>query len=158
MTGLKYYRIQKNLSSEELAKLTGYTVGSIRLYEKMAAEGRGRSSLWIAFSDVLGVPVQELLRCDLPEIIDRKNRRTIRWSKTANSNNPITIYYRVHRLSYYELAQRLGNTTRECGRVVCSAPKASPKHIKALARYEGVSEQAFLRKYSPQMNNKVKEG
>ena len=156
MVGLAYYRIQNNLTYEDLAKQTGYTPGSIRLYEKLAAERKGRSSLWLMFSDCLGVSVQELLRTDFPELVDRNNHRIIRWSKTANPNNPITIYYREHRLSYLELARRLGNDSRESGRVVCSRPKASTKHIKALARYEGISEQAFLRKYSPKNYTKEK--
>ena len=155
MTGLRYYRILRDLSREELAEQVGCRAETIYLYERVyGAEGRGRSSTWMDFSACLDVPVQELLKTGFPDIVDRKDRRTIRWSKTANTENPITIYHRTHRLTYLELAQRFGRTTRECGRLACVAPLASKKHIKALASYEGISEKAFLRKYSPKTNNK----
>lgn len=149
MTGLAYHRILQDLSCKELAEQVGCTKDSVRLYEKhLAPQKKGRSSLWLAFSDCLKVPVQELLKTDFPDLTDRKNGRTIRWSKTANPCNPITIYYRTHRLSYRELAERLGRTSRECARKACTAQRASQKHIKALTKYEGISEKAFLRKYA----------
>ena len=148
MTGLAYYRIQKDLSCKELAEQAGCATGTVCLYEKLAMEGKGRSSLWMEFSTCLGVPVEELLKTDFPDVIDRKNGRTIRWSKTANPDNPVTIYYRRHRLSYLELAERLGRTTRECARKACAAETPSKKHIKKLAAFEGISEKAFLCEYS----------
>ena len=156
MTGLEYYRIKKDLSRKALAEQVGCTESSVRLYERLASQGKGRSSLWVAFSDYLGVSVAELLKSDFPGVPDRNNQMYFRKSKTANSENPITVYYRAHRLSYRELAERMGYTTRECGRKACAAERASPQHIRALAEYEGISVSAFVRKYSS--NTKEKEG
>ena len=154
MTGLAYYRIQRDLSRKELAELIGCATETVYLYEKLAQDGKGRSSLWLDFSDCLEVPVQELLKIGFPDVVDRNNGRTVRWSKTANPNNPITNYYRTHRLSYKELAERLGYTSRECGRKACTAKVPLRKHIRALASYEGISEHEFIKKYSNEKEGK----
>lgn len=159
MTGLAYYRIQRDLSRKEFAKQVGSTESNVRAYEEQfAPQGRGRSSLWLAFSDYLGVSVEELLKSDFPDIPDRNNQMFYRPSKTANPHNPVTVYYRTHRLSYQELAERLGRTSRECARKACAAQKASRKHIRALAKHEGITEKAFLSKYSLNVNIEEKEG
>ena len=155
MIGLAYYRIQRDLSRREFAKQVGTTEGSVRTYEeRLAPQGRGCSSLWLTFSDYFGVSVEELLKSDYPDIPDRNNQMLYRKSRTANPSNPVTVYYRTHRLSYRELAELLGKTSRECGRKACAAQQASRKHIRTLAKYEGISEEEFIRKYSNEKEGK----
>ena len=157
LSGLAYYRIERDMSRKKLAERVGTTTKTVALYEKLAWEGKGRSSLWMAFSDCLGVPVQELLKTEFQDVVDRNNGRKLRESRTANSSNPITNYYRIHRLSYQELAERLGKTSREFARLVCASENPQAKYIKALAEHEGISEKAFIRKYSANVSNSKKE-
>lgn len=151
MVGLEYFRIEKNLSCQELAQLAGVPPTCVSSYVNYARQGsgsRGRSHVWLAFSNALTTPVDDLLRSDYPDLIDRTNRLKFREAKTANNSNPITQYKRRHRLSLPELAVRLGKTSRECARLACAADVPSDKHIRALAAYEGISVREFLNTYT----------
>lgn len=148
MTGIAYYRIKQNLSRSELSQKAGVAKETVSLYEKLAARGKGRIWIWLKFSDCLAVSVDELLRDDFPDLIDRTDPHKFRTSRTANPNNPITNYYLANRLTFGELATRLGRTSRECARVVCSAEKASDAHLNTLAAYENMTKEEFIKKYS----------
>ena len=147
MTGLEFYRIKKDLSRNELAEQVGCVTATVALYEKLVQEGKGRSSLWLTFSNALGVPVSELMRTDLPELVDRKNGWLNRPSRTANPDNPIAVYRAAKHLTYGEISEIIGCTTREAGRLACAKTTPSKKHIVALARYEKMSPEEFIRKY-----------
>lgn len=151
MVGLEYFRIKSGLSCQELAQLAGVSSTRVSSYVNYARKGcgpRGRSHVWLAFSNALSVPVDDLLKTTYPELIDRTNRLKFRDAKTANSANPITQYKLRHCLSLPELAARLGKTSRECARLACAADTPSDKHIQALAAYEGISVYEFLKTYA----------
>jgi len=151
MVGLEYFRIKRGLSCQELAQLAGVSSTRVFSYVNYARKGggsRGRSHVWLAFSNALTTPVDDLLRSDYPGLIDRTNRLKFREAKTANNSNPITQYKLRHCLSLPELAARLGKTSRECARLACAADIPADKHIRALAAYEGISVREFLNTYT----------
>ena len=148
MTGLAYHRISQDLSCRELAKKVDCPEGSVRFYEKhLIPQRKGRSSLYIAFSDALGVPIQELLRTDMPQLVDRKSGLIVRPGRTANPGNPIAVYRSRHRLTFKEIAVLLGNTTREAGRLACARAEALEEHIVKIAAHEKLTPKEFTKKY-----------
>lgn len=148
MNGLRYYRIKRGFSPRELAESANVSRNIITVYETPSSSNRSNGETYLRLSDVLGVPIDELLREDFPDEPDTTLGDGIRHSETAVACNPITVYREAQKLSFRALAHRLGRTTRECGRKACARAIPLDEHIQALSTYEGITPEAFIKKYS----------
>lgn len=147
MNGVAYYRIKRGLSLATLSEVAGVGIPTMERYESTDGNYRGNGNVYLRLSDALGVPIVELIRENYPDIPDPTAKRKQLPSRTANPANPITRYREAHQLSFKELAQRLGNTTRESGRKACHRNVPLNEHIEALASYEGITSAEFYIKY-----------
>ena len=68
-------------------------------------------------------------------------------SKTENPNNCLSQYRKTKNLTFEELAMRLGNSTREAGRIACARSVPLDKDIQKLATFEGISVEDFRKLY-----------
>lgn len=148
MIGVKYYRMRRGLSREKLSKITGISIPTLGTMEKANEPGSICALSYRKVADCLNVPIDELIRNDLPDSGDGINKRAPYPSRTENLNNYISIYRKANMLTFEKLALRLGITTRERARQVCSVEIAMSKHVEALARYENISTIEFIQKYS----------
>lgn len=149
MNGVKYYRLMKRLSREKLAALSGVSIPTLGKMENVRQPGRIYSSNYKKTAKVLCISVDDLIKNDYP---DPKNgpKRSAYPSRTENLNNCISVYRRRHLLTYEKLAFRLGLKTRERARQICADNVPNKKHILILAKYENISAEEFIRKYSNQ--------
>ena len=152
MTGLEHYRIKRCFSRKELAKRANISITTIYSYENCAHCGNGET--YLCLSNVLGVPIDELLRENFPEMKNVTVPRAFRTSVTANQNNLVNAYREANCLSFKALADRLGKTSRECGRQACVAELPLDKHVQALATYEGITPEKFITIYSAKKGKK----
>lgn len=143
MYGLKYHRMKQWLSQKELAKLSGCSLQTItRLEQDMP------SSTWCRIIDdcakALGVSMDEIVR-EYPDDILSDGDHPSTESRTENPHNCLSQYRRAKNLTFEELAIRLGNSTREAGRIACARSVPLDKDIQKLAAYERISVEDFRR-------------
>ena len=145
MYGIEYQRLRCRFSVREFAKRAGVSF----VYVNRACQNPWVISGHIAIklADALGVSIDELVRVYEGEEVDNFSHRAAVRSRTANPGNCLERYRIANRLTFAELARRLGNTSREAGRKACLQEKPLRKHIHAIAKYEGISEEAFREKY-----------
>lgn len=148
MNGIAYHRIKQNLSKKSLAEAAGITESILVRYERNDDIANRTVGIYLHLSDALSVKVVDLIRTDYPDLVDRTSMMKALPSKGENLQNPIACYRRIQRLTYEELAFRLGRTTRECGRRICQTATPNAKHLKTLAAREHMTVQAFTKKYS----------
>ena len=148
MNGVAYYRIKRGLSKPELSELANVNLGTIFAYENPENPSRGNGYTYLRLSDALGVPIDELVREDFPDIPDPTTTGKPQFSRTANPENIITRYRDENNLTFAELSKRFGITSREGARKACKAEVANENHISALATYEGITPEEFIRKYN----------
>lgn len=148
MSGVKYYRIKCRLTRDKLSKITGISIPTLKKMENTKILGRVSALKYRKIADALNVTPDELIRTDFLDIGDDFPKRSPYESKTENLSNCITIYRRNNLLTYERLAIRLGVTTRERARQICSVEIPNTKHMEALARYENISTKEFKNKYS----------
>lgn len=146
MYGVEFYRRKNGLLLKELAAAVGTTVDVIR---KIESQGVSTTSTltYQRVSDVLGVPIDELISIFPDDAFEGCTRYKGK-SRVSNPSNPIEVYRSVHRLSFKGISNRLGHNSSQYGQYVCKRPWPIDSNIKTLADYEGVSVQAFLKKYS----------
>lgn len=149
MKVLRKHRVDMGISQAELAALANVSYETIRKYEDPDYSGCGNAEIYLRLSDILVVPIDELLRTDYPETADGLAGHGMRRSSTAVNENPVTVYRNEHKLTFREVASRLGRTSRECGRKACAAKVPLGQHINALAIYEGITPEELLARYSP---------
>jgi DNA-binding XRE family transcriptional regulator len=149
MTGFQFYRMVKGLQTKELAQLTGISCPTLKHYEDQLYQGD--ASRLLKLSDTLNVPIDELLRTDLPDAIE--GRISIaRRERGGNQNNCITVYRDMKRLSLTDLAKRLAiraKNGREGARKACLPLNPSEKKVAILAAYEGMTVEQFKETYRP---------
>lgn len=153
MNGIRYYRIEKGMTQHELAALAGVSIATIVSMEQMERPHGIYTYNYKKVRDVLGIPLDELIRNDFPDREDAGYASVPYASRTENPNNCISEYRREKKLSFQKLAERLGATSRECGRKACVPDIPLEKHIQTLAAYEGISVEEFIRRYSPKQED-----
>ncbi len=148
MSGIKYYRIKLRLSREKLSEITGISIPTLRSMENAKIPGTISALKYIKVADALEVSPDELIRTNFPDVGDDFPVRSPYPSNTENLSNYISIYRRSNSLTYQSLAIRLGVTSRERARQICSDEVPMTKHLETLARYENISTIDFINKYS----------
>jgi hypothetical protein len=116
--------------------------------ENAIKPGRISAHHYRKVADALKVTIDDLIRIDFTYIGDDFPKRSPYTSKTENLSNCITVYRRNNLLTYDRLAIRLGVTTRERARQICSSKTPLLKHIETLAKFENISTMEFIKKYS----------
>ncbi len=142
MTKLERWRIEAGLSQRELAARAGVGVSTIGCLER--GDCKTRTPSLLKLSNATGLPIMSLAK--KAEGLNPIRKHPYR-SKTENPESPITCYKNAQSITFEELARWLGNTTRESGRQACAAMPAKAVHIKALAAFEGIGVEAYLRQY-----------
>ena len=94
----------------------------------------------------LDVPVDELLREDLPEVEEGTHVRNMRPSGSECPENCLAVYRQAHHLTLRELAAMLG-VSHESVRLACREKQAPAAHIARLAALEHLPEAEFRAKY-----------
>jgi transcriptional regulator with XRE-family HTH domain len=148
MNGVKYHRLMERLSRAKLAEIAHISIPTLIKMERVSHPGNIYAENYRKVSDALQVTPDDLIRNDYPDEDKGTPRRADYASRTANPSNYISIYRREHYLTFDNLALRLGLTTRERARQICSAESPSEKHVRTLAHYEMISVDQFKEKYS----------
>ena len=146
MNGIRYYRLKKRMSKKDLAKKSGICPMTISKLEK-AEEIRASCLRLYDIACALGVTMDELLM-DYPDELITPSDRKAYPQHTGRATNCVSNYRLAHNLSHEELGRRLGNRTRALSQVACKQEEGKPKHIQALAVWEGVSMEEFCRQYA----------
>ena len=146
MNGIYYWRKKSGLTVSELAELSGLSTTSIRKLEKQISTST-TLSIYMMIADALGKSVDQLLETYDPHTLNAGESRR-KSSRRALDGNMIALYCRRENLSYQQLADRLGVTSRERARQLCRAQDTPKKHLARLAAYEEISESEFLRRYA----------
>lgn len=149
MNGVRHYRIQLGLPRSRLAELADVSITTIAAMEQMHEPYGIYTYNYMKVREVLGAPLDELVRDDYSDREDAGYASVPRESQTENHDNCISVYRNMKKLSFQKLAERLGATSRECGRLACAASEPLEKHIRALAEYEGIWAKDFIKLYSP---------
>ncbi len=146
MTGVHYWRCKRRLTSTALVKLCGVNEKTLRNMER---EFQPAVSLhqYIKVAEALQTSVESIFEI-YPENALNDSDRPDR-SGLANSPvvNLIGQYRKQQNLTYKQLAERYGATSREFGRLLCNAPKPSKAAIKAFADFEKISVEEFEKLY-----------
>lgn len=143
---MEYYTRKSRMNRNKLAALAG--ISPATFHAMCTGKGTMKRSvvLYERVAEVFGVEISQLLQTyDVSEL--GAHDRIIYPSRTENLNNCVAVYRRRHGLTLAQLGQRLGGKTRECARQACASDRPPRKHIQALAAYEGVTPEAFCRKY-----------
>jgi transcriptional regulator with XRE-family HTH domain len=148
MSGVKYYRIKQGLSREKLAKITGISIPTLIKMENATKPGKISARHYRKVADALKVTIDDLIKTDFSDISDDFPKRSHYTSKTENLVNCIAVYRRNNMLTYERLAVRLGLTTRERARQICASEIPLLKHLATLAKYENISVEEFIQRYS----------
>ena len=148
ITGINYWRRRRGLSVQALAKMTGIHVSKIRDLEQGRAKHQPSLNDYNRLAKALGVTIDDLIETHRESELEGRGNFSSYNSRTDDLNNCVAVYRRQKGLTYVQLAARWGAASLECGRKACSRAKPSPKHVKALAKYEGITEEEFCRKYS----------
>ena len=149
MNGIKYYRLKRGMTQRELCQQTGVSLWTLGRMEHMGRESGVDGLLpehYLRLRAVLGVPVDELLREDLPEVEDDVHVRNMRPSGSDCADNCLAVYRQVHRLTLRELAGIL-RVSHESVRLASRGSQAPEAYIARLAACEGISADAFCEKY-----------
>lgn len=150
MNGVKYYRIQKGLTQKDLAKLADINPQVLARMEHMGIDSGLEGAMpdnYLMLRKVLCVPVDELVREDLPEDTETLYNRAMRPSRSECAENCIAVYRRAHRLTLRMLASVL-EISHESLRQACAAEEPPEKYVDLLARHLGISRQEFIRQYA----------
>lgn len=146
INGILFWRKKRRLTAAELAGQAGVSCSTIRSLEQ---EIRLSTSLTVykSVADALGVTVEMLLEnYDTCALEDGENRR--KRARREFGNSAVAVYCEKHNLTYSQLADRLGLTSRERARQLCQGETASVKHIRKLAEYEDLTIEDFCELYA----------
>ena len=143
MNGVQYYRIINGLTVNALSRATGINLQTIRNMEQSGSVANSQS--YLTLRNYYGVPVDELLREDFPEL-EEPERNHNRGSTIENPDNCLAVYRRQHRLSLRGLGEIL-HRSHECMRVQCSHPAPRAKYVRILADRESLTVEEFYEIY-----------
>ena len=150
MNGIRYHRLKRGLSVTALARKTSVNLATIRLMERSGWEsgvGTIRGTSYLRVRDFFGVPVDELLREDLPEVEEpRKHRRPLGSAK-GHPENCFVVYRLRHDLDLRRMAALL-DVSHETVRTICARPQPPEKYIRILADKEGCTVEEFIQIYT----------
>ena len=140
MTGIWVERRRKGLSAAKLAAMVGVTPASIRKWEREIPPRLSAQHL-IALADALDVLIDDLVKTYNDVLTPNEDR--VPYECKVPPGNCIEIYRRRKMLSYRQLADRMGVSTKQGASQICRAKKPSPKYLARLAALEGVSPTKF---------------
>lgn len=146
MNGIYYWRKKCGLTVKELAELSGLSIVSIQKLEKQVCKTTTLSA-YMKIADALGRTVDQLLDSYDPHTLNAGESRR-KSSRKALEGNIIALYCRHEDLSYQQLANRLGVTSRERARQLCRTQDAPEKHVSRLAAYEAIPVEEFIKRYA----------
>ena len=145
MYGIEYHRMKQRLTKKEFAERAGCSLQTLaRLEQEMPPSASCR--IIDNCAKALGVSMEEIVR-EYPDDILAAGDHPSTESKTENPNNCLSQYRRAKNLTFEELAMRLGNSTREAGRIACARSVPLDKDMQKLASFEGMSMEAFQELY-----------
>ncbi len=142
MTGVFYWRRERSLSEDQLADLTDVSVWTIQALEKKI-KSTTCFSVYCRIAEVLDVSIENLFAEYNYPVEKRRGRE-----RKKLDCNAIAVYCREHNITYQQLADRLGLTSRERARQICRANVVSEKHINRLAKFEGLTAEEFCERYA----------
>ncbi len=151
MNGIKYHRILLGISCSKLSEITGISVPTLRKMEQMEVPHGIYASNYRGVSEALKVSPDDLIRNDYSNA--KIQARAHYPSRTENLNNCISVYRSQKRMSFQRLAGYIGVTSRERARQACSTASPLKKHVEALAKYENISVEDFVNKYSSRVED-----
>ena len=125
MNGVQYYRIKSGLTVNDLYRATGVYPPTIRAMERVGSVNNMYPRNYLTLRDYFGVPVDELLREDFPELEEPSGNHN-RGSATENPNNCLAVYRKRHKLSLRGLGDLIG-ASHECACQQCSHPTPRAK-------------------------------
>lgn len=145
MNGVEYYRRVRGMSISELADISGISEVTISKMEHKAESVTMKTAFRIATA--LSVTIDQLLELHEEEETWYYSMRANFKSVTTNPNNCLERYRTKKHITFQTLATRIGNSTREAGRLACRREMPLLKHVQAVADYEGISVDEFMGKY-----------
>jgi transcriptional regulator with XRE-family HTH domain len=145
MNGMLFYRRKQRRTRKEVAELANLCETTVKKMEE-ATEHTMPCSFYIAMSDALDVPVEELI-AQYPDSLLLPGDHFVRESASCHPMNALANYKKEHNLNFEQLAELLGLAARECARVVCMPADANPEYMATLAALHGISCKEFQRRY-----------
>ena len=145
MNGVKYYRIKSGLTVNDLYRASGIYPPTIRAMERVSGDNTMYPRNYLALREFFGVPVDELLREDFPELEEPEHNHN-RGSATENPDNCLAVYRKRHNLSLRGLGEILG-ASHECVCQQCSRPTPRAKYVRILADREKMTAEEFYEVY-----------
>lgn len=144
MNAVKYYRCRAGLSRAALCGLSGLSKTTLAKLEIPCSHGHELAEYYLQLSYALGVPVDELLRSEVPDVLPEPLHHL---SRTEDPFNPICRYRHEKNLTFERLGVLLGNKTKETARLACCGGVGIEKHIETLARHEHMTPEEFRNVY-----------
>lgn len=149
MIGVEFYRRKARLSRPELAEKAGIPLASVISLENNDRRS-SRFVLYVAVSDALGIPVDELLgEYDEATLLPGDHRVCKNKNHGAPTTNCIAEYRRVENLSLDQLGSLLG-ISRQMAHKLCNRSWSQDKAVNLLAAHEGISTEDFMVRYTPE--------
>lgn len=151
ITGIKYWRRKKRFTRKELSKRAAVSENFITNAEKEISP-QTVFSTYIKLANALSVPLDDLLKEYDDSQLDYCDHATYLFKKKRPPENANCIAkYRIdENLTYQQLSEILGITSREGARKICNSSCPSSKHLKTVAAREGISVEEFLFRYTPE--------
>ena len=145
MFGLEYHRRRAHLKPIEVAKTADVNYETIIRLEKHLPLSTPCDTIY-ALASALKVPMEEIIREYPADALSAGDHPPTK-SRTENPANCLSRYRQEKNLTFQELAKRLGNHTRESGRLACARETPRKKHVQKLAEFEGISMESFHQIY-----------
>lgn len=146
MNGIGFYRRKNKLAVYELQNLSHVSAATIHTLETKI-NPQSPLSIYFRLAEALNVTLDELLDDYDPALLKDGDRHAY-GRKPKPAGNVIAVYRWEENLSLQQLADRMGVTSREWARRICGRSDASPKMLKRLIGFEGISEEEFMRRYA----------
>ena len=145
MYGFEYHRDKRHLTQVELAKQAGLALVTIVKLEREIPESTPSGTIF-ALASALQISMAETIRI-YPNNALALGDHPVVFSTSGHAGNYLNRYREEKNLTFKELAELIGNSSREAGRIACARPAPLTKHVKALATHEGISVDEFEAQY-----------
>lgn len=142
--GIRYYRKKRRFTYAQLAELAGVSLPA--LSQAVNNPLHCTTTILAKLCAALEITIDEAFRL-FPEDELAEGDHPTYTSKIEDKTNCVAYYRSVHNLTFAQLSERLGYTSREASRVACAKAVPSEKNIQALADYEGITSADFLIRY-----------
>lgn len=147
MSGFRYWRHKRRLTLQELAQAAGCAPAFLILQERKANLSAS-SALVASVAGALDVTMEELFQEYPEEALEAGDHHGNRSRVGGRPLNAVGRYRLAHNLTYRELADRLGVTSRQSAQALCVSPRPSLRFLERLAALENMTVEEFLCHYS----------